>query len=131
MKKYMILLLILVCFLGCTKTQIEYKNRTIEKEIIKECPIMPDCICESPNITFPDCICNGEKIIEKKVFASGCTERLNKCIIQADYYNSQLTNCLSQNNSISIEDLTLKLNNCEDNLQDLNNTLNDIIIITR
>lgn len=88
--------------------------------------------CSTQNLTYdcPDCICNcqeSECVPElRTVVIDDCSKKLNLCNIRLDTLNDQLYDCMISNNSRHAENLSIELQSCTKERNELEDKLEDI-----
>ena len=121
--KKIISISILMCILlmGCSTERIIYQNNTIERtiEVIKECPVIPDCIC---NCQEPqDC----KKTICDTSLLDKCYRDKAVATAQVDYYKDLSIRYVMSGN-ITVEDLQENLSNCISDKEEMRIKLDEI-----
>ena len=114
MKQTIILGILLLLITGCSTERIIYQNHTIIKEVQvqKECP--------------PTQTTTKEVIVYRNVSEVFYKNKYNLCTIRLDIVNDQLFDCMISNTSMFSENISIELNNCEEEKDRLESKLQNI-----
>ena len=107
--RLMILFILVILIYGCSTERIIVHNNTVEKpiEVIKECPKIPDCVCNYPEVeSCPECVTDQKCQVEKTRAIAEVDyykELISDYIINETYDNiqSNFTECLEQKKILS------------------------------
>jgi hypothetical protein len=135
--KKIIMLVLIVLLVGCSKTVIEYRNVTVEKIQIQNVTIEKNVtVFQEKNVTVyvreivnNSCVINNiqpTQTVIKKAYNLSCESKFNEANTRMQYFLNAYQNCMMENNSRYFSSLNYSLSKAKDDLKDCQSKLANI-----